>query len=133
MKRRVWILLAIAPLLVVPAAFTAVLATGSPALRTAIPVEAQTRDHCTWHCHNHGCAHVPRLPRVLAGDEGLYGATIGGLKAAGKAVVPGAPFVGYGVVNLAFFCVLWPGLMYALYLVALWQRRKIIEYRRGAS
>ncbi|MDC3959032.1 hypothetical protein [Polyangium jinanense] len=133
MKRHVWFLLAIAPLALVPAAFTAVLATGSPVLRAAIPIEAHARDHCTWHCHNHGCSHAPSLPLALAGDGGLYGKTIAGLKAAGKAVVPSAPHVGYGVVNLALFCVAWPGLMYALYLVALSQRRKLLALRRGAS
>ncbi|UQA56979.1 hypothetical protein [Polyangium aurulentum] len=133
MKRLAWFLLAIAPLLAVPVAFTAVLATGSPFLRTAIPHEAHARDHCTWHCHNAGCPHAPRLPLALAGDDGLYGDTIGGLKSAGKAAVPSAPGVGYGVVNLAVFCVAWPGLMYALYLVVLSQRRKIIALRRGAS
>ncbi|MDI1446301.1 hypothetical protein [Polyangium sp. 6x1] len=133
MKRLGWFLLAIAPLVAVPAAFTAVLATGSPVLRTGIPIEAHARAHCTWHCHNYGCSHAPRLPRALAGDEGLYGATIGGLKAAGRAVVPGAPHMGYGVVNLAVFCVAWPGIMYGLYLVALSQRRKILALRRGAS
>ncbi|MDI1431363.1 hypothetical protein [Polyangium sorediatum] len=132
MKRFVWFLLAIAPLVVVPAAFTAVLATGSPVLRATIPIEAHARSHCTWHCHNHGCTHAPHLPRALAGDEGVYGATIAGLKAAGKAVVPKDPHVGYGVVNLAVFCVAWPGIMYALYLVALAQRRKIRALRRGA-
>lgn len=133
MKRLAWFLLAMAPLVAVPGAFIAVLATGSPILRSSIPIEGHARDHCTWHCHNHGCFHAPKLPRVLAGDDGLYGATIAGLKAAGKAVVPGAPHVGYGVVNLAVFCVAWPGIMYALYLVALRQRRKILALRRGAS
>ncbi|MDI1480287.1 hypothetical protein [Polyangium sp. y55x31] len=133
MKRLAWFLLAMAPLVVVPAAFTAVLATGSPVFRAAIPIEAHARDHCTWYCHNHGCSHAPKLPRALAGDDGLYGDTIAGLKAAGKAVVPGAPHVGYGVVNLVVFCVVWPGIMYALYLGALWQRRKILALRRGAS
>ncbi len=133
MKRLAWILLAIAPLIAVPAAFALVLATGSPTVRTAIPNEAHARDHCTWHCHNYGCPHTPRLPLPLAGDQGLFGATIRRLKTAGTVLVPSAPFVGYGVVNLAVFCVAWPGLMYALYLVALRQRRKIIALRRGAS
>lgn len=133
MKRRVWLLLALAPLVVVPAAFTAVLVTGAPVLRIKIPNEVHARDRCTWHCHNYGCSHAPRLPLALAGDEGLYGDTIGGLKRAGRAVVPGAPDVGYGVVNLAVFCVAWPGVMYTLYLVVLAQRRRILALRRGAS
>lgn len=131
MKRLGWIALSLAPLLFTIATFTAVLATGSPILRGALPNESHIAGHCTWHCHNYGCAHAPRLPQVLAGDKGLYGDTIRWLKTAGKTAVPGDPNIGYGLVNLALFCAVWPGLMYALYLVAISQRRKIIALRRG--
>ncbi len=104
--------------------------TGEPAplARGAIPREPFVRERCTWACHNHGCRHRPRLPLALAGDEGLYGATIRALQAAGRAASHDER-LGYGAANLLVFCVLWPGAMYALLLLGLRQRAALRELR----
>lgn len=127
MKRFPGVLVLLLPLLAVPAVFVAVLRSGEPAPlgRTALPAEPYRADRCTWSCHNHGCRHRPRLPGVLAGDEGLFGQTIHALKRAGTALVPANPNVGYGVANLLLFCLLWPGLMFGLLVIAVRQRRAI--------
>lgn len=133
MKRLSGCLVLLLPLLVVPATFVAVLRSGEPAplVRSALPAEPYRPDRCTWYCHNHGCPHRAKLPRVLAGDDGLFGSTIIALKRAGSALVPSNPAVGYGVVNLLVFCVLWPGLMFGLLAVAVRQRRSIRALREG--
>jgi hypothetical protein len=130
-----WRLLALLPLLVVPVLFVAVLRAGAPTplFRRALPDEPFRRERCTWYCHNHGCRHRPVLPRALAGDEGLFGATIHGLYGLGAVLVPGRAAAGYGAANLLVFCVLWPGGIYALYLVALAQRRRLRARRRGRA
>lgn len=104
--------------------------TGTPAplARSVIPQEPFVREHCTWACHNHGCHHRPRLPLVLAGDAGLYGATIRALQGAGRAASHDA-HLGYGAVNLLAFCVLWPGAMYVLLQIGLRQRAALRELR----
>jgi hypothetical protein len=91
--------------------------------RRAIPREAYRADRCTWYCHNHECRHRPVLPAALAGDRGLYGATIRGLFRAGSAL-SGDRARGYGAANLLLFCVAWPGLMYGLWVRAWRPRRK---------
>jgi hypothetical protein len=118
-------------LLVVPAIFVGVLRSGDPAplARVALPAEPYRADRCTWYCHNHGCPHRPKLPGVLSGDDGLFGKTIGALKHAGSTLVPSDPAVGYGVANLLVFCALWPGLMLALLVIAVRQRREIRALR----
>jgi hypothetical protein len=133
MKRFSSLLVVVLPLLLVPVAFVAVLRTGEPAplVRASLPTEPHQADRCTWYCHNHGCRHRPRLPRVLAGDDGLFGATIHALKRAGTALVPSNPAVGYGVVNLLVFCFLWPGLMLGLLVVAVRQRRSLRALEEG--
>lgn len=131
MRRRSIPLLVVLPLLAVPAIFVGVIRSGEPAplARTALPAEPYRADRCTWYCHNHGCPHKPLLPRALSGDDGLFGKTIGALKRAGTAMVPSNPSIGYGVANLLFFCVLWPGLMFGLLVVAVRQRREIRALR----
>ncbi len=89
------------------------------------PPEGPDPQHCTRYCHGHGgCRHEPVLPALLASDAGLYGATIRGLFALGQ-----GSFEGYGAANLLLFCVAWPGLMWALVGVAVWQRAELRELR----
>ena len=131
MARLVRIAAALAPLLLVPLLFVAVLRSGDPApwRRRALPREEHRADRCTWYCHNHGCRHRPSLPRVLVGDDGLFGAAIRALHGMGRVMAPGRGNVGYGAANLLVFCLVWPAGMYALYLVALRQRRQLREAR----
>lgn len=123
---------AIAPLVLTPLLFLAVLRSGplpAPLARHGLPFEAYDASRCTWYCHNHGCPHAPKLPAILAGDRGLFGWTIHTLHAGGNVVSPRAPGAGYGVMNLAVFCALWPAGMFALWVVALRQRRRIRALR----
>ena len=133
MSRRFgWLALQLAPLFIVPVLFVAVLRLESAAApwRSAVPREPFRADRCTWYCHNHGCRHAPALPSLLTGDDGLFGKTVGALHAAGDALAPARPGIGYGAANLIVFCAVWPGGMYALYLIALRQRRRIRALRR---
>lgn len=126
---------ALAPLVLTPLLFVAVLRGPSPPAplaRRALPQEAYAPERCTWYCHNRGCPHRPALGAFLAGDAGLFGWTIRALRAAGDGVSPGAPGVGYGAVNVAVFCALWPAGMYALWIVALRQRRRLRALREEA-
>jgi hypothetical protein len=123
---------ALAPLVLTPLLFVVTLRGPSPPAplaRGALPQEAYAADRCTWYCHNHGCPHRPVLGTVLAGDRGLYGRTIHALRAAGDTVSPAARGVGYGAVNLAVFCGVWPAGMYALWIVALRQRWRLRTLR----
>ena len=129
-------LLAIAPLVLVPLVFSAVLWSARPAVafpRRELPDEAFTPDHCTWSCHNRGCRHASKLPDALTSDAHLFGWAVSALHRMGDAVSPDATFVGYGAVNLAVFCVAWPGAMYGLWVFALRPRaaRRALE-REGA-
>jgi hypothetical protein len=104
------------------AVLVAVLA--SPAgIRRGVPHEPYRPDRCTWACHNHGCRHRSRLPRSIAGERGLYGATIAGLAGLGRALRPDDPGTGYRAVNLLIYCVAWPSLTVALFAIA-WARRR---------
>ena len=126
----------VAPLWLVPVAFVAVLRSGTPPaplVRTSIPSEPHSATRCTWECHNHGCTHAFRLPAFLSSDAGLFGWTVRALKAAGDRAVPSDRFVGYGAVNLAVFCAVWPAMMFALYVIAVRQRFRIIDLQRGRS
>lgn len=123
---------ALAPLVVTPLVFLAVLRSGpvpAPLARRALPQEAYDAGHCTWYCHNHGCPHRPVLPALLSGDDGLFGWTVDALHAGGDAVSPHARGIGYGIVNLAVFCAAWPAGMLALWIVAIGQRRRIRALR----
>jgi hypothetical protein len=100
-----------------------------PLLRSHIPREAHRADRCTWACHNRGCPHRPVLPAVLAGDRGLYGVTIRGLFGVGRGLSADRR-MGYGAANLLLFCVVWPGAMYALWVVA-WRQRSAIRAARA--
>ncbi|MGH7297185.1 MAG: hypothetical protein ACRELB_19760 [Polyangiaceae bacterium] len=116
--------------------FVAVLRSGpvpAPLFRATLPQEAREADRCTWWCHNHGCPHRPVLGSFLAGDGGLFGWTVDALHTAGDAVSPGARGVGYGAVNLAVFCALWPAGTYALWVIALRQRRAIRALRLAGA
>jgi hypothetical protein len=129
---------AVAPLLATVLAFVAVLRSGpapAPLARSSIPLEPYAADHCTWYCHNRGCPHRPALGAFLAGDGGLFGWTIGALHRAGDSISPGSRGAGYGIANLAVFCAIWPAGMYALWIVALRQRRAIRALRspRGGA
>jgi len=126
----------LAPLLLVPLLFLAVTRSGAqpaPLARRALPLEAYEPTRCTWYCHNHGCPHHPHLGALLSGDDGLFGWTVDALHAAGDAVSPRAPGLGYGAVNLAVFCALWPGAMLALWVIAVRQRARIIALRRSPA
>jgi len=123
---------AVAPLVLTPLLFVAALRGASPPAplaRGTLPAEAYDPAHCTWYCHNHGCPHRPALGRFLAGDDGLFGRTVGALHAAGDAVSPRARGIGYGAVNLVVFCAAWPAGTYALWIVALRQRRALAALR----
>ncbi|NOU32142.1 MAG: hypothetical protein HOO96_29920 [Polyangiaceae bacterium] len=121
MKRSTALLIYAAPIVLPAGLFLSVLAAGSPMFRTAIPSEPRETARCTWYCHNHGCPHRAVLPSALTGDAGLFGRTIHGLFALGSQL-SGRRDVGYGSANLLVFCVLWPGLMYVLAVVAIRQR-----------
>lgn len=96
------------------------------------PPRGSDPQRCSRACHDHGCPHPPSLPASLTSDEGLYGATIRQLRAAGRATGLGARR-GYGLVNLLVFCLLWPLFMAALLLVAIHQRQRIRALRPAAS
>ncbi len=137
MRARLAVLAAsLAPLLAVPLLFLALIRSGpapAPLARRALPQEAYEPARCTWYCHNHGCPHHPRLGAFLSGDDGLFGWTVDALHAAGDIVSPSAPGAGYGAVNLAVFCALWPGAMYALWVIAVRQRARILALRRSRA
>jgi hypothetical protein len=135
MGRPARIVIALAPLVVVPLLFVAVLRSGEPAplWRRTLPREGYRPDRCTWDCHNHGCRHRPVLPRLLSGDDGLFGAAIHALHGLGRGLAPGRGNVGYGAANLLVLCALWPAGMYALWLVALRQRRLLRVARSDAA
>ncbi|MEZ4299608.1 MAG: hypothetical protein R3B70_31960 [Polyangiaceae bacterium] len=59
------------------------------------------------------------------------GWTVRALRAAGNSAMPSQGLAGYGAVNLAVFCVLWPGAMFALYILAVRQRFRIQDAKRG--
>jgi hypothetical protein len=119
-----WLAMALLPPALVAVVFVAVLRVGTPAplWRTARPDEPYRADRCTWHCHNHGCPHATHLPAFFS--HTLFDRTVLALHAGGDRI-SGGGFAGYRAINLAVFCAAWPGLMYALYLVALAQRRKL--------
>ncbi len=95
------------------------------------PERAWRADRCTRACHDRGCRHPPRLPEVISGDSGLYGATIRGLTVVGEASGLGRRR-GYAAANLLLFCVGWPGLMLALLALVLRQRGRLSALRAEA-
>ena len=127
-----WLLIALLPLALVAAVCWGVLRWGDPLPfpRKTIPREAFVAERCTWHCHNHGCRHAPQLSPWLAGDHGLFGQTVHGLHAIGRVLMPDRPNEGYGLANLLLFCLLWPGAMWGLYLLAAWQAIRLRERSR---
>lgn len=123
------------PLGLVAAIFIAVLRVGTPVPfpRANIPAERFLPERCTWACHNHGCDHSPRLPAWLSSDEGLFGLTVNGLHRLGRWAMPHSPRQGYGLVNLIIFCLLWPALMWGLYLKGLALSLRLREPARSAG
>ena len=101
-----------------------------PLARATLPREPRRDERCTWYCHNHGCPHRAVLPAVLTGDRYLFGATIRGLYAMGRAFSRDRAH-GYGAANLAVFCLAWPALMYGLW-VAVWRQRETLRALRAA-
>jgi hypothetical protein len=99
-----------------------------PLLRTSIPHETYRADRCNWICHNRGCRHRPVLPAIITSDRYLFGATIRGLYALGT-LFSRDRFKGYGIANIVVFCVAWPALMYALWVIAWRQREEIRRLR----
>lgn len=95
------------------------------------PPSSFSPDRCTRHCHDRGCRHEPVLPASLTSSQGLFGDTVRALHVMGRATGLG-PNVGYGVVNIVIFCVLWPGAMLWLVGVVTWQRLKIRELKRAS-
>lgn len=122
-----WFWVWVAPLVIPLALFVAVLAVppSAPFPRSAIPQEQFRPARCTWACHNRGCAHRPALPASLAGDAGLYGKTVRGLFRLGARLHPDR-MRGYGAANFLVFCLAWPGLMYALWVIA-WKQRAALR------
>jgi hypothetical protein len=120
-------------LLVVNATSPAPAPGGSAGLpiRTEIPVERWRPDRCTWDCHNHGCRHAPVLPAVITDDRYVFGATIRGLYVLGS-LFSRDRFAGYGMANIAVFCVAWPALMYALWVRA-WRQREELQRLRAQA
>ncbi len=102
---------------------------GVPLARASVPREPYRADRCTWACHNRGCRHRPVLPAALSGDRGLFGLTIHGLYAVGSGLSRDR-FVGYGAANLLLLCLAWPGLMYALWVVA-WRQHLALRAMRA--
>ena len=133
LRQRPWLtlLLALLPVALTALAFVWVLSLREPAsaplFRSQLPHEAFDPARCTWACHNHGCQHQPQLPAWLASDEGLFGRTVAALHHGGRILLPKDPRAGYGLVNLLVFCLFWPGLMWALYLIAINQFYLLIK------
>jgi hypothetical protein len=123
------------PLGLVATIFVAVLRVGTPVPfpRANIPAERFVPERCTWACHNHGCQHSPRLPDWLSSDEGLFGQTVHGLHRLGRWAMPHSPRQGYGLVNLIIFCLLWPALMWGLYLKGLSLSLRLRQVARSAK
>ena len=112
---------ALLPLWLIPLLFVGTIAiSGRPLWRSHLPNEPHLA-RCNWDCHNHGCTHPSRLPPFFVSDRGLFGQTIHLLYRGGDILVPGRRGVGYGAANVLIFCLVWPALMYGLFLVALRQ------------
>jgi hypothetical protein len=103
-----------------------------PLLRASLPGERWRADRCTWDCHNRGCHHRPKLPAIITGDRYIFGATIRGLYALGT-LFSTDRFIGYGIANILVFCLAWPALMYALWVIAWKQHLAIRRLRAGST
>ncbi len=97
-------------------------------LRTSVPHERFERGRCTWDCHNRGCHHRAKLPALFTDDRRLFGSTIRGLYSFGSLFTRNR-FAGYGIANLVVFCLAWPALMYALWVIAWRQAETLRELR----
>ena len=47
-----------------------------PLRRGHTPREPRDPVHCTWACHTQGCTHAHKLPSVLSGQRGAFGAAV---------------------------------------------------------
>jgi hypothetical protein len=112
--------------------YSVVLLGGSPLLRSHIPLEAFSPNHCTWACHNQGCKHAPKIPGTLTSDKGAFGGTIRALYGLGTYLSKDRS-QGYGAANLLVFCILWPGVTYGLWVCAVRQRRIIRRLKSKES
>jgi hypothetical protein len=77
-------------------------------------------NRCSRFCHDKGCLHDPILPRVLSGDDGLFGNAIHFLFETGKIFENHMGFpvgTGYGAANLLIFCLFPPLLHIFMFLV----------------
>lgn len=108
--------------------FGANAAYGVPLLRSSLPRVERSAQHCNWDCHNHACSHRPKLPAVITDDQHVFGYTIRGLYLLGR-LFSSNRFEGYGIATLVVFCLLWPALMYALWIRAWTQRLELIGLR----
>ena len=129
--RTVWIYLAplILPWLLL---FSVNLLTpGVVFMRRTLPHPTRHAERCNWDCHNHGCSHRPKLPAVLTSDAYVFGATVRGLYVLGR-LFSRDRFEGYGAANLVVFCLLWPALMYALW-VRVWTQREQLRALRART
>lgn len=125
-SRTTWLWRLLWPLLAPWALVALVLAwpPGLPLRHGHVPHEARDPARCTWACHREGCTHAHRLPALLSGQRGAFGAVVWALH---RTAGPG--FAAYRVINLAVFVVAWPALMYALLLVGLAQRDRLRALR----
>ena len=115
--RRAWFLFLLAATLPWGAMFATNALMGTPP-------STYSASECTRACHDRGCHHDPVLPKALTSDAGLFGQTINALVSAGSnSGLSGHE--GYGAVNLALFCGLWPGGMLALLGIGLRQRVRL--------
>lgn len=131
MLRRLLVLVLplVAPWLVVLAVNAAPPAV--PLVRSHLPHEPFAADHCTWACHDHGCRHRPVLPSSLTADDALFGDSIRALYRLGSHLSADRA-TGYGAANILVFCLVWPALMYGLWLLVWWQGGQLARARTGA-
>ena len=101
---------------------------GVPSVRAALPHPVRQPARCNWDCHNHACSHRPKLPAVLTSDRYVFGTTVRGLYLLGR-IFSSNRFEGYGIANLLVFCLLWPALMYVLWVRYWTQRAALLRLR----
>lgn len=124
--------LAVAPLVLLPAIMLAVnLAMNPPGelLRHSKPTPPQGA-YCSWYCHNHGCHHPSGLTKIFGN---VTGRAVSAYLSAGyrfartHGVGHGDYFPIYVAANLLVYVLVWPMLMYGLYVIEVVQRARIRE------
>lgn len=73
--------------------------------------EPHYKDKCSWHCHNNGCDHGTIFEGTFIERYDLYNRTIRGLNIVGRNTG-----IGYGGASILVFCIIYPTIMYVLYL-----------------